>query len=584
MLHVNHGKNYLIADHARDILNDRYLYFKADGEKENPQDMFARLAKYYGDHSTDHPQRMYNYMSDLWFIPSTPVLSNGGTDRGLPISCFLNECEDTLRSITDMWIENVFLASRGGGIGSYWGNLRSLGEKVHGNGKTSGIIPFIKVQDSLTTAISQGSLRRGSTAVYLPIDHPEIEEFISIRKPMGGDPERKCLQIHHGVCISDAFMKAVETDDNWNLISPRDKSVVKQVKARTLWISLLTTRLETGEPYMIFIDTVNRNRPDIYKKLNLDVKMSNLCTEITLATGKDYNDKERTGVCCLGSLNLAKSSEWKGNSQFIEDVLLFLDNVLSDFIKKAPKEMANAVYSATQERSVGLGVMGFHTLLQQCGIPFDSPMAKDFNLKFFKWLKKECDQTSKNIAKNKGSCPDAVKAGIEHERFVHKISIAPTASISIIGGNVSPGIDPFVANIYSHRTLSGTHIIKNKVLQKLLKAKNKDTDLVWQQILNDNGSVKNLSFLSEIEKDTFKTAYEVNPWAIIEHAADRTPFVCQAQSVNLFLPANINKKDLNKLYFHAWKKGLKSLYYQRSQSIQRGDSIGDAPVGCLACE
>ena len=356
---IDRSKDENLTDFGRATLSDRYL-----GQNESYQDLFARVASTYADNNL-HAQRIYNYISNLWFMPATPVLSNGGTERGLPISCFLNEAGDSLEGILDLWSENVWLAARGGGIGSYWGNLRSIGEKIGKVGKTSGIIPFIKVMDSLTLAISQGSLRRGSAACYLPIDHPEIEEFIEMRRPTGGDTNRRSLNLHHGVLVSDAFMRAVETDGQWALRSPKDGSIQGTLSARNLWIRLLTARVETGEPYIIYIDTVNRQIPQHHKLAGLTVKTSNLCSEITLPTGKDRDGNERTAVCCLSSLNIEKYDEWKDDKNFVEDVMRFLDNVLTDFINKAPDSFANAKYSATRERSVGLGVMGLHSYFQK---------------------------------------------------------------------------------------------------------------------------------------------------------------------------------------------------------------------------
>ena len=356
---IDRSKDSKLTDFGKATLSDRYL-----GNQESYQDLFARVASTYSD-SNLHAQRIYNYISNLWFMPATPVLSNGGTERGLPISCFLNEAGDSLEGILDLWSENVWLAAKGGGIGSYWGNLRSIGEKIGRVGKTSGIIPFIKVMDSLTMAISQGSLRRGSAACYLPIDHPEIEEFIEMRRPTGGDPNRRSLNLHHGVLVTDSFMRAVETNSQWALKSPKDGIIQSTVSARNLWIRLLTARVETGEPYIIFIDTVNRLIPQHHKLAGLSVKTSNLCSEITLPTGVDKDGKDRTAVCCLSSLNLETYEEWKDDKIFIEDVMRFLDNVLTDFIEKAPDTFKDAKYSAKRERSVGLGVMGFHSFLQK---------------------------------------------------------------------------------------------------------------------------------------------------------------------------------------------------------------------------
>lgn len=561
-----------LSDFGRATLKDRYLL-----EGEDYQGMFARVSCAYADDQA-HAQRIYDYMSNLWFTPATPVLSNGGTNRGLPISCFLNETQDSLEGIVDLWNENVWLASRGGGIGSYWGNLRSIGEKVRGNGKTSGVIPFMRVQDSLTLAISQGSLRRGSSAVYMPIWHPEIEEFIDIRRPTGGDPNRKALNIHQGVVISDKFMEAVEQDAEWDLLSPKTNEPVQTVKARDLWIKLLITRMETGEPYMLFIDNVNKFIPEHHKTLGLKVKTSNLCSEITLPTGQDHLGNERTAVCCLSSLNLETYDEWKGNDQFIEDVMRFLDNILQQFIDTAPASMARAAYSAMRERSVGLGVMGFHSYLQAKGIPFESVMAKVWNKQMFEHIRKGADAASKVLAEERGACPDSIDANaidpsVPLERFSNKMAIAPTASISIIGGNSSPGIEPYAANVFVQKTLSGSFTVRNKHLDKLLTEKGMNNDDIWASISSSEGSVDHLDFLDEHEKLTFRTGQEIDQRWIIEHAADRTPFICQAQSVNLFLAPDIHKRELHQLHYQAWKKGMKSLYYCRSTSMQRSDKV-----------
>ncbi len=566
--------NRVTIDRSRDskltpfgiaTLVDRYLL-----PEESPQDLFARVAMYYGNDNA-HAQRIYEYISKLWFMPATPILSNGGTNRGLPISCFLNESGDSLEDIVSLWNENVWLASLGGGIGSYWGNVRSIGEKVGRNGKTSGIVPFIRVMDSLTLAISQGSLRRGSAAIYLPIDHPEIEEFIEIRRPTGGDPNRKALNLHHGVLVSDAFMHAVERDEEWALRSPKDKAVISRVKARDLWIRLLTARIETGEPYLVYIDHVHDRIPEHHKMAGLNVKMSNLCSEITLPTGRDHLGNDRTAVCCLSSLNLETFEEWQDHPTFIEDVMRFLDNVLSDFIAKAPDSMKRAKYAAMRERSVGLGVMGFHSFLQMKMIPMESVMAKVWNRKMFQHIKRQADDASVKLAHELGPCPDAADYGVM-ERFSNKMAIAPTASISIICGGASPGIEPNAANAYTHKTLSGSFAVKNPYLEKILAEKGLNTDDVWSSIFTNEGSVQHLDFLNADEKDVFKTAFEIDQRWLIEHAADRTPFVCQAQSLNVFLPANVHKRDLHQVHWEAWAKGVKSLYYCRSKSIQRAES------------
>ena len=568
IIKIDRTKDSKLTDFGKATLKDRYL-----GHNESYQDLFARVASSYADDNL-HAQRIYNYISNLWFMPATPVLSNGGTKRGLPISCFLNEASDSLSGILDLWSENVWLAAKGGGIGSYWGNLRSIGEKIGKVGKTSGIIPFIKVMDSLTMAISQGSLRRGSAACYLPIDHPEIEEFIEMRRPTGGDPNRKALNLHHGILVSDAFMRAVETDEQWALKSPADGTVQQTISARNLWIRLLTARMETGEPYIIYIDTVNRQIPQHHKLANLTVKTSNLCSEITLPTGIDKDGRDRTAVCCLSSLNLEKYDEWKDDAMMINDVMRFLDNVLTDFIERAPDQFADAKYSAARERSVGLGVMGFHSYLQKHSIPLESVMSKVWNKKIFKHIQEHVDQASKDLADERGPCPDAAEYGF-NERFSNKTAIAPTASISIICGGASPGVEPVAANSYTHKTLSGSFNVRNRYLVELLEKHGKNNEDVWSGITTNQGSVSDLDFLTDHEKDVFKTAFELDQKWIIELSGDRTPHISQAQSINLFLAADVHKKELHKIHFDAWKKGLKSLYYCRSKSIQRAENVND---------
>ena len=525
---IDKDRDNLLTGFGQATLKDRYLL----PEDESFQDLFARVARYYADDSA-HAQRLYDYISKLWFMPATPVLSNGGTERGLPISCFLNEANDSLGGIVGLWNENVWLAAKGGGIGSYWGNLRAIGEPVKGAGKTSGIMPFIKVMDSQTLAISQGSLRRGSAATYLPVNHPEIEEFIEMRRPTGGDPNRKALNLHHGVVVSDAFMRAVENDAEWALTSPATGAVMHKVSARGLWIRILTARIETGEPYILFGDHVNRAIPEHHKLAGLSVKTSNLCCEITLPTGLDQYNKQRTAVCCLSSLNLEKFLEWQNHPTLIEDCVRMLDNVLEDFIKKAPPEMANAIYSAQRERSIGLGVMGMHSFFQSMNVPMESVMAKVWNRRIFTHIKRQADEASKKLAHERGPCPDAADYGIM-ERFSNKIAIAPTASISIICGGTSPGIEPIAANVYTHKTLSGSFAVRNRHLQKLLEEKGQDNESVWTSITINGGSVQHLDCLTDDEKSVFKTAFEMDQRWLIDLAGDRTPFICQAQSLNIF--------------------------------------------------
>ncbi|MGE0666805.1 MAG: ribonucleoside-diphosphate reductase subunit alpha [Sphingomonadales bacterium] len=563
---LDRTRDALLTPFGKATLEDRYLM-----PGESYQDMFARVACAYAD-DHDHAQRIYDAISRLWFMPATPVLSNGGTTRGLPISCFLNAVPDSLDGIVSVWNENVALASNGGGIGTYWGKVRSIGEPVKGCGETSGIVPFIHVMDSLTLAISQGSLRRGSAAVYLDIHHPEIEEFLEIRKP-SGDFNRKGLNLHHGINVTDKFMEAVRDGESFALVSPKDGKVIREVDARQLWQRILETRLQTGEPYILNIDAVNRALPKHQRDAGLSVSTSNLCSEITLATGTDQHGEERTAVCCLSSLNFETWDEWNEEPGFIEDVMRFLDNVLTQFIEDAPDTMKHARYSALRERSVGLGVMGFHSFLQARGIPFESAMAKAWNLRMFRKIRREADAASYALAEERGPCPDALERGMM-ARFSHKLAIAPTASISIICGGASACIEPIPANIYTHKTLSGAFVVRNPYLQALLARKGSDTPETWQSIVEHEGSVQHLECLDEDEKSVYRTAFEIDQRWVVELAADRTPFICQSQSLNLYLPADIDKWDLHMLHWSAWEKGIKSLYYCRSKSVSRAAFAG----------
>ncbi len=587
---IDRSRDALLTDFGRTTLEDRYLL-----PGESYQDMFARVATAFAD-DADHAQRVYDYISRLWFMPSTPILSNGGASRGLPISCFLNAVSDSLESIVGTWNQNVWLAANGGGIGTYWGGVRSIGEKVKGSGQTSGIIPFIRVMDSLTLAISQGSLRRGSAAVYIDIHHPEIEEFLEIRKP-SGDFNRKSLNLHHGISITDEFMHAVRDGAPFALRSPKTFEVVRTIDARHLWQRVLELRLQTGEPYLIFSDAVNRAMPKHQRELGLKVRQSNLCSEIMLHSGVDHLGVERTAVCCLSSVNAEMFLEWRDHPTFIEDIMRFLDNVLQDFIDRAPAEMEPAAYAAMRERSVGLGLMGFHSFLQGQNVPFESAMAKSWNMRLFKHLRRGCDAASVVLAEERGPCPDAAERGVM-ERFSHKLAIAPTASISIICGGTSAGIEPIPANIYTHKTLSGSFAVRNPYLERLLEEKGHNTEGVWNSILEHEGSVAHLDVLTDDEKSVFKTAFELDQRWVIDLAADRTPEVCQSQSVNVFLPGDVDKWDLHMLHWQAWERGMKSLYYLRSKSVQRAsfagsekaevvDLVSAAPTNydeCLACQ
>lgn len=569
---VDQSRNEIFSDFANATFNDSYLL-----PGETPQDAFARVAGTFADDQA-HAQRLYDYMSQQWFVPATPVLANGGTDRGQPISCFLNEVDDSLQGIFDTWTESGWLAAFGGGVGTYYGNLRSIGEKVGRVGSTCGPVPFMKVQDSMTLAIGQGSLRRGNAALYMPIDHPEIEDFIDIRRFTGGDVHRKAQNIHHGVALTDAFMEAVEKGTTFNLVSPKDGSVRKTVNARELWIRLLTARVEMGEPYVLFIDTINKHLPQHLKDHGLRVKMSNLCSEISLPTGLDHLGKWRTAVCCLSSVNVDKFDEWQTHPTFIEDMMRYLDNILQDFIDNAPAQMHRAKYSAMRERSVGLGTMGFHSFLQKYGIPFESAMAKAWNKKIFAHIRAQADAASRKLADERGACPDADHLLVK-ERFSHKMAIAPNGSTAILCNNVSPGIEPMAANSFVQKTKTGNFNVRNRYLKALLAKKGEDTAETWSSIATNHGSVQHLDFLTAEEKAVFKTAFEIDQRWVIEHASDRTPYVCQMQSTNVFLPADVHKATLHGVHMMAWKKGLKSLYYCRSRSIQRADVVSSPSVG-----
>ena len=582
---INKDRDELLTDFGKTTLIDIYLL----PEEDSPQEAFMRAAKAYSDND-EMAQRIYDYASKQWFMFSTPILSNGGTKRGMPISCFLNYVGDSREGITGHYTENAWLTSIGGGIGGYWGDIRSDGTSTSGGSQSSGSIPFLHVVDSEIMAFSQGKTRRGSYAAYMDVSHPEILEFLDIRKPSGGDIHRKCLNLHHGVNISNKFMELIERciaeptyDDTWNLIDPHTKETVRTVSARDLWLKILENRVATGEPYMCFIDHINDALPETQKKLGLKVNHSNLCTEITLPTAED-----RTAVCCLSSVNLETYDEWKNDKLFIGDLVRFLDNVLTSFIETAPEHVFRAKFSATQERSIGLGAMGFHAYLQKCGIPFESALAKAKNLNIFKYIKAEAVAESKRLAVKRGEAPDMEGTGM---RNAHLLAIAPNASSSIICGTTSPSIEPYRANAYVQKTMSGSFLVKNKHLEKILETKGINNEKTWTSILANRGSVLHLKDLSDYEKDVFKTSIEINQQWIIEHAADRQEFICQGQSLNVFVPADVNIKELHDIHMLAWKRKLKTLYYCRSEAIKRAELVSlkvertiIPEADCLACE
>ena len=582
---INYDRDELLTDFGKTTLKDRYLL----PDETSPQDGFMRAAKAFSDND-EMAERIYNYASKLWFMFSTPILSNGGTKRGMPISCFLNYVGDSREGLTGHYTENAWLASIGGGIGGYWGHVRSDGVATSGGSQSSGSIPFLHVVDSEIMAFSQGKTRRGSYAAYMDISHPEIIEFLEMRKPSGGDIHRKCLNLHHAVNISDEFMQLIEKciaeptyDDSWDLIDPHTNEVIRTVSARELWQKILEIRVATGEPYISFTDTIYEGMPETQKKLGLNVHHSNLCTEIVLPT-----DEHRTAVCCLSSVNLEKFDEWKNNNLFISDLVRFLDNALTYFIENAPDSVFRAKFSAANERSIGLGAMGFHAYLQSKGIPFEGALAKSMNLKIFKHIKEQAVAESKRLGIKRGEAPDMEGTGM---RNAHLLAIAPNASSSIICGTTSPSIEPFRANAYVQKTMSGSFLVKNKYLEKLLEKKGINTEKTWTSILANRGSVLHLKELSDYEKDTFKTAIEINQQWVIEHASDRQKFICQAQSVNVFVPADVNVKELHDIHMLAWKRKLKTLYYCRSEAIKRAELLSKKiertiipEADCLACE
>ena len=586
---IDYSRDDLLDEFALATLRDRYMI---PGE-QSPQEAFVRAAEAFADDEA-HAQRLYDYVSKMWFMFATPVLSNGGTTRGLPISCFLNYVDDSREGITDHYVENAFLSSFGGGIGGTWSDVRSSGTRTSKGSESTGVIPFVKVVDAEMLAFSQGVTRRGSYAGYLHMSHPEVEEFLDVRKPTGGDTNRKCLNLHHAVVVPDDFMQLIHNatkypdfDDSWDLIDPHTQRVVRSVSARALWVKILQNRMETGEPYLMFEEAVQNGLPDFQKRKGLQVHHSNLCSEITLAT-----NEERTAVCCLSSVNLEYYDEWKNVPAFIPDLVRMLDNVLESFIKNAPSQLEKAKFSAYRERSIGLGAMGFHAYLQKNNTPFESAMANQMNLEMFEHIKSNADITTRELAVERGACPDDDSASV---RNAHLLAIAPNASSSILCGNTSPSIEPFRANAYTQKTKSGSNLVKNKFLDRLLMTKIGRTDLyedTWKSIIANRGSVQHLDVLDDWEKDVFKTAVEINQAWLIEHASQRQQFICQSQSLNLFFPPDVNKGDLHNIHMLAWAKNIKTLYYLRSEAISRADNVTAQAKreiifeneDCLSCE
>ena len=583
---IDYSRDKLFDEFSIRTLEDRYMV----ADETSPQQAFARAAKVFSD-DDDHAQRLYDYVSNHWFMFATPLLSNGGTERGLPISCFLNYVDDSREGITEHYTENAYLSSFGGGIGGTWSDIRAAGTKTSKGSESTGVIPFMKVVDAEMLAFSQGITRRGSYASYLHMSHPEIEEFLDIRKPTGGDTNRKCLNLHHGIVIPDKFMEIIHMatktegfDDSWELIDPHSGEVKKVVSARTLWVKLLQNRMETGEPYLMFEDAVQADLPDFQKRKGLRVNHSNLCSEITLAT-----NEERTAVCCLSSVNLEYYDEWKKVPAFIPDLVRMLDNVLTYFIEKAPDSLERAKYSAFRERSIGLGAMGFHAYLQKNKVPFEGMFASGLNDEMFSHIKSHAQKETLKLAVERGACPDDDTCTV---RNAHLLAIAPNASSSILCGNTSPSIEPFRANAYTQKTKSGSHLHKNKFLEDVLEKLGRNDDNTWKSIVSNKGSVQHIDFLSEEIKEVFKTAVEINQSWVVEHAAVRQQYICQSQSVNLFFPPDVNKGDLHNIHMLAWAKNMKTLYYLRSEAISRADNVSNQikreiifeQEDCLSCE
>ena len=561
------------VDYSRDSLFDnlglmrmRESYMRE--EEKSPQERFAYVSKSFGS-NVEHAQRLYEYSSKHWLSYSTPILSFGRSKRGLPISCFLPYLDDSAEGLVNTLAEVNWLSMLGGGVGIGIG-IRSADDK------SVGVMPHLRTYDASSLAYRQGRTRRGSYAAYLNISHPDILLFLEMRKPTG-DQNMRCLNLHHGINITDDFMQLIEkcmldpnADDKWALKDPHNGDVREYISARELWQRILEMRMQTGEPYLHFIDTSNRMMPEFQKKLGLSIKQSNLCSEIILPT-----DDQRTAVCCLSSVNLEYYDEWKNDKNFLRDIAEMLDNVLQYFIDNAPDTVSRAKYSATRERSIGIGSLGFHAYLQRNNIAFESAIAKSRNMQIFKHIREILDKANLDLGKERGAAPDAAETG---KRFSHVMAIAPNASSSIIMGNTSPSIEPFRANAYRQDTLSGSSLNKNKYLDKIIQEKcDADTKLdyaeIWSSIIANDGSVQHLEFLDEWTKDVFKTSMEIDQRWIVEHAADRQSYIDQAQSVNLFFRPDSNIKYIHAVHFLAWKQGLKTLYYCRSEKIAKADKV-----------
>jgi ribonucleoside-diphosphate reductase alpha chain len=534
-------------------------------EEVSPQERFAFVSEAFSS-NPEHAQRLYEYSSKHWLSYSTPILSFGRSKRGLPISCFLNYMDDSAEGLVDNLSETNWLSMLGGGVGVHLGIRNS-------DDKSTGVMPHLKMYDASSLAYRQGRTRRGSYAAFLDVSHPDITQFLEMRKPTG-DQNLRTLNLNHGINISDKFMDIIErcmkdpeANDDWELINPANGEVAEVVSAKGLWQKMLDLRMQTGEPYFIFIDTANRALPEWLQAQDLKINGSNLCTEIFLPTSS-----ERTAVCCLSSLNLEYYDDWKDNEQFIPDVMEMLDNVLSYFLNNAPNHIRRAIYSASRERSVGLGALGFHAYLQKNNMPIDGVMAKLTNRDIFSHIQKGCERADNILVLKRGACPDASEFGIQR-RFSHHMAIAPNASSSLIMGNTSPSVEPYRANVFRQDTLSGAFVYRNRFLVKRLAELGLDNDDTWASIIANDGSVQHLDVPEDV-KEVFKTAMEIDQRWLVELAADRQVFIDQGQSVNLFFQPNTTIAYLHAVHFMAWKMGLKSLYYLRSDKVRKAEKVG----------
>jgi len=565
-----HGIN---VDYSRDGLFDelgkirlKESYMK--DEEVSPQERFAFVSSTFGS-NPEHAQRLYEYSSKHWLSYSTPILSFGRSKRGLPISCFLNYIEDTAEGLVDNLSETNWLSMLGGGVGIGFG-IRSADDK------STGVMPHLKMYDASSLAYRQGRTRRGSYAAYLSIDHPDIINFLEMRKPTG-DQNMRCLNLHHGINIPDAFMQLIEKsmldpnfDDSWNLIDPHSNEIREAVSAKELWQRILEMRMQTGEPYLHFIDESNRKMPQHLKDLGLKINQSNLCSEIILPT-----NEKRTAVCCLSSLNLEYYDEWKNDPNFLSDIAEMLDNVLQYFIDHAPSSIKRAKYSAMRERSIGIGALGWHAYLQKNNLPWESSIAVGKNKQIFAHVRGQLDAANKKLGLERGEALDAVGTG---NRFSHLMAIAPNASSSILMGNTSPSIEPYRANAYRQDTLSGSHLNKNRYLDIIIKEKcdensKLDYNEIWSSIIANDGSVQHLDIIDEWTKDVFKTSMEIDQRWVVQHAADRQEYIDQAQSLNVFFRPDSHIKYIHAVHFQAWKQGLKTMYYCRSDKIAKADKV-----------